>query len=318
MNRIKNSLALPARLAAITAMVIILSGTASAAWYKFDRTVRPTYKEEIIISPSETQKNVLSFGGRVVVEGKVEESVVVFGGEIIVSGQVGRSVVGFGSKVTVRSTAIIQEDLVVLGGTLEKEPGCTIGQDTVFIPTGGKLASELFRKGIFFQLGTFFLALKLLSLFFGILLTIFVVGVFPRQIYFAAGKIRSDFWPTLGTGLLAVIIYAGLILLSVLLFFVIIGIPLLFMVIFAGLILKVFGGTAFSYFFGESFLRAVGVKKMPHIIWTAVIGLVILTFLGLVPVLGFIFSLVVSLVGWGVALRTRFGTLDNWFARHQS
>ena len=306
------------RLVVIMAMVLVLTGTTRAAWYKFDRTAQPTFKEEIIISPGETQKNVLAFGSRVVVEGKVEESVVVFGGEITVSGEVGRSVVGFGSKVNIKSTAVIREDLVVLGGTLAKEPGCTIGQDTVFIPTGGKFASEIFRKGIFFQLGTIFLAFKLISLFFGILLTIFVAGIFPGQVYFAAGKIRSDFWPILGTGFLAMIIYAGLVLLSALLIFVIIGIPLLFLLMFAGIALKIFGGTAFSCFFGESFLRAVGVRRLPHIIWTAGIGLIIVTFLGLVPVLGFIFLLVVSLIGWGVAIRTRFGTMDNWFARNRS
>ncbi|MBC7348819.1 MAG: hypothetical protein H5U05_02480 [Candidatus Aminicenantes bacterium] len=305
------------RLVLIFGLIIILSGTA-AAWYKFDPTAQPSFKKEIIIGPQETQKNILAFGSRVVVEGKVEESVVVFGGEVTVSGEVGKSVVGFGSRVTIRSSAVIQEDLVVLGGTLEKEPGCIIGQDTVFIPTGQKFASEIFKKGFFFQLGTFFLALKLISLFFGIMLTIFVAGVFPRQVYFAAGKLRTDFWPILGTGFLAMIIYLGLILLSSLLLLLIIGIPILFLVMMAGIILKIFGGTVFSYFFGESFLRALGVKKMPHLIWTAVIGLVLVTFLGLVPVLGLIFSMVVSLVGWGVAIRTRFGTLDNWLARNRS
>ncbi|MDI6698578.1 MAG: hypothetical protein QME85_06545 [Candidatus Saccharicenans sp.] len=305
------------RLAFILAMVIMLTGKASAAWYRFDRTAQPTFKEEIIISSGETQKNVLAFGSRVVVEGRVEESVVAFGGEITVSGEVGQSVVGFGSRVIIKSTAAIKEDLVVMGGTLEKEPGCTIGKDTVYIPTSGKFISEIFRKGIFFPLGAFFLALKLISLFFGILLTIFVAGIFPRQVYFAAEKIRTDFWPVLGTGFLAMIIYASLIILSSLLIFLIIGIPLLFMFLFAGIILKVFGGTAFSCFFGESFLKALGVKKMPHIIWIAVTGLVIVTFLGLIPVIGLIFSLVVSLTGWGVAIRTRFGTLDNWFARNQ-
>lgn len=306
------------RLALVAGLTAVLSGLAGAAWYKFDRTAQPTFKEEIIIGPQETQKNILAFGSRVVVEGRVEENVVVFGGEVAVSGEIGKSVVAFGSRVTIKSSAVIREDLVILGGTMEREPGCIIGKDTVFIPTGGKFALDIFRKGIFFQLGTIYLALKLISLFFGILLTIFVAGVFPRQVYFAAGKLRSDFWPILGTGFLSMIIYAGLILLSSLLIFLIVGIPILFLLLFVGLILKVFGGTVFSYFFGESFLRALGVKKLPHLIWTALIGLILTVFLGLVPVLGFIFSLVVSLVGWGVAIRTRFGTLDNWLAHNQS
>ncbi|MGB4704281.1 MAG: hypothetical protein WBI18_04300 [Candidatus Saccharicenans sp.] len=302
------------KLITIFSLIFMLPMTARATWQKFDSKVSPSFEKEILISAGQTQKNVLAFGSRVVVEGKIEESVVVFGGEIIVSGEVGRSVVGLGSRVTIKSTAIIREDVVVIGGNLEKEPGCTIGQDTIYMPMGSKFVSEIFRKGIFFPLGAVFLALKLIALFFGILLTIFVAGIFPRQVYFAAEKIRTDFWPVLGTGFLAAIIYGGLILLSVLLMFLIIGIPIFFLLLMVGLVLKIFGGTAFSLFFGESFLKALGVKKMPHIVWTAVIGLVLATFFSLIPMLGFIFSLVVSLTGWGVAIRTRFGTLDNWFA----
>jgi hypothetical protein len=303
------------RIVTLITMLLILTGLGQAVWFRPDHPDQPEFQKEIIVAKGESQKNVVALKSRVVVEGQVRENVVAFGGEVLVSGEVGKSVVCFGSRVVIKSTAVISEDLVVLGGSLEKEPGCSIGQDTVFIPTGAKFTREVFLKGIFFQLGAIILALKLISLFFGLLLTIFVAGIFPRQIYFAAGKIRTDFWPILGIGFLTMIIYAGLIMLSALLIFVIIGIPLLFLLMMTGIVLKVFGGTAFSYFFGESTLRALGVKKMPSIIWTAVIGLVVVAFLGLIPVAGLIFSLVVSLVGWGVALRTRFGTLDNWFSR---
>lgn len=278
---------------------------------------KPGFNQEIIISSGETQNNILAFGSRVQVEGKVKESVVVFGGEITISGEVGQSVVGIGSTVTLRPTAVIGEDLVVLGGNLIKEPGCLVKKDTVYFPTSGKLMGEIFKKGVFFPLGTFFLALKLISLFFGILLTIFVAGIFPRQINFAANKIREDFWSVLGIGFLTGIIYAGLIVLSALLMFLIIGIPFFFLLLLAGMILKVFGGTVVSYFFGQSFLQALGVKRTPQVIWAAVLGLLIVFFIGLFPVLGFIFSLIISLVGWGVTVRTRFGTLDNWFRKNE-
>jgi len=303
------------RIVTLVAILLILTGLGGAVWFRPDRPDQPDFQREIIVAKGESQKNVVALNSRVVIEGQVRENVVAFSGEVLVSGEVGKSVVCFGSRVVIKSTAVISEDLVVLGGSLEKEPGCSIGQDTVFIPTGAKFTREVFLKGIFFQLGTIILALKLISLFFGLLLTIFVAGLFPRQVYFAAGKIRADFWPLLGIGFLAMILYAGLIMLSALLIFVIIGIPLLFLLLVTGIVLKVFGGTAFSYFFGESFLRALGVKKMPSIIWTAVIGVILVAFLGLIPVAGLVFSLVVSLVGWGVALRTRFGTLDNWFSR---
>jgi hypothetical protein len=300
----------------ISGAVIFLITLMSPTFLQADQPVKPRFKEEIIIAPEETQDNVVAFGSRVVVEGKVKENVVVFGGEIILSGEVGKSVFGLGSKVVIKSTAVIEEDLVVIGGIMEKEAGCQVGKDTVYIPTSGKLVGEIFRKGIFFPLGTLFLALKLISLFFGIFLTMFVAGFFPRQISFAASKIRLEFWLVFGTGLLAMVIYVGLIILSALLMFLIIGIPFFFLFLFAGIVLKIFGGTVVSYFFGESFLRAVGVKKLPQVIWTAVLGLVIVFLLGLFPILGFIFSVVISLIGWGVTIRTRFGTLDNWFIRN--
>lgn len=301
----------------VTLSILVLGWNTwlTGGWWKKVDQEAPRFRQEIIVAPGESQKNIMTFGSRVQVEGRVQESVVVFGGEIIVSGEVGGSVVGIGSRVIIKSTAVVNQDVVVLGGTLEKQPGCAVKGDTVFFPTGSKLTGEIIKKGIFFQLGAIFLALKLIGLFFGILLTIFVVGLFPRQVNLAASKIQSDFWPVLGTGLAAILIYVGLILLSVVLMFVLIGIPLFFVVMSLGLVIKVFGGTAFSLFIGQSFLKALGIQKMPHIIWTSIIGLVLTTFLGLIPVAGFLFSLVVSLVGWGVAIRTRFGTTENWFVR---
>jgi hypothetical protein len=275
------------------------------------------FNKEITVAAGETEKNIVTFNSRVQVDGRVKESVVVFGGEIIVSGEVGQSVVGIGSRVIIKSTAVINEDVVVLGGTLEKQPGCVVKGDTVFFPTGRKLTGELFKKGIFFPLGTIVLALKLISLFFGILLIIFVAGLFPRQVNLAASQIQNDFWPVLGTGAIALVLFLGLVAVSVVLMFILIGIPLFFVLLLLGLIIKIFGGTAFSYFFGQSFLEALGVQKMPHIIWTSIIGLVLTTFFGMIPIVGFLFTLVVAFIGWGVAIRTRFGTTDNWF-KHQS
>ena len=36
---------------------------------------------------------------------------------------------------------------------------------------------------------------------------------------------------------------------------------------------------------------------------------------GFVPVLGFFFGFVMNAVGWGVAIRTKFGSRENWFVK---
>ena len=103
-------------------------------------------QKEIRIAPGETQEEIISFGGHVLIEGKVREDVVVIGGSITISGEVGQSVVGIGSRIVVKSTATIGKDLAALGGTLEKEPGCTIGGDTIYFQTR-ELGDRLFRDG---------------------------------------------------------------------------------------------------------------------------------------------------------------------------
>jgi hypothetical protein len=45
------------------------------------------------------------------------------------------------------------------------------------------------------------------------------------------------------------------------------------------------------------------------------LGLITVGVIGFIPIIGFLFSLFLSLFGWGVALRTKFGTTGNWFRR---
>jgi hypothetical protein len=37
--------------------------------------------------------------------------------------------------------------------------------------------------------------------------------------------------------------------------------------------------------------------------------------IGFVPVFGFLFSFCLSIIGWGVVIRTKFGTTENAFQR---
>ena len=43
------------------------------------------------------------------------------------------------------------------------------------------------------------------------------------------------------------------------------------------------------------------------------LGLLVFSLATFVPVLGFFFGLVMNAVGWGIAIRTKFGSRENWF-----
>lgn len=277
-----------------------------------------TAKKDIFVAAGETQDNVISFGGNVIIEGRVRESVIAFGGTILVGGEVGQAVVGIGSHITLKPTAVVKGDVVSLGGLLDKEPGCLISGDTVYFKAS-EISGRLFKggllKGIFaFPLFPLFLIIKVIGIFLWLIAALVVAAIFPKQIARAAGEIHKAFWPSFGTGLLAMVIFTGMVILAALLCFILIGIPIAIALFWAGLIVKVFGRVVLFYFFGESLLRSLR-SKNPSMIGAVLAGLLLVSLISFIPLVGALFKLILSIIGWGVTLRTKFGTTDNWFRK---
>jgi hypothetical protein len=276
------------------------------------------FQKDIHVAPGETQDKIFSLGGNILIEGKVRDDVMVIGGSITISGEAGQSVVGIGSRIIVKSTAVIGEDLAALGGTLEKEPGCTVGGDTIYFQTA-EIGDKLFKDGVLS--GVFSLSLlpiivifKLVIIFLWLMAAVMGAALFPKPIAFASGEVRKSFWPAFGIGLLAIIVFSGLVLFAALLSIVLIGIPILLALAAAGFIIKVFGRLVVFYFLGDSLLRALGSRKISAL-GAVLAGLALFSFIGFVPVVGFLFGLVMNAVGWGIAIRTKFGTRENWFQK---
>jgi hypothetical protein len=276
------------------------------------------FQKDIHVAPGETQDKIFSLGGNVLIEGKVMDDVLVVGGTITISGEARQSVVGIGSRIIVKSTAVIGKDLAALGGTLEKEPGCTVGGDTLYFQTA-EIGDKLFKDGVLS--GVFSLSLipvivifKLVIIFLWLMAAFLGAALFPKPLAFAAGEVRKSFWPAFGIGFLAIIVFSGLVLFSALLSFILIGIPVLLGLVAAGFIIKVFGRIVVFYVLGDSLLRALGSRKISAL-GAVLVGLALFSFIGFIPVVGFLFGLAMNAVGWGIALRTKFGTRENWFQK---
>lgn len=271
-------------------------------------------KEDIYIAKDDVQDNIISFGGHVTVEGRIKKNIIVFGGSITLSGHVGDSVVGIGTAVTLKSTAVVGGDVASLGGTLKKEPGCVIEGDTVYFK-GGKDLSKLLTGGILtFPLMPILLIIKLVGFFLWLFIALVVAALFPRQLTLAASQVRTAFWPVAGTGLAAIILFSGLVIVFAFLSLVLIGIPFLLILAAFGLVVKIFGQVALFLFLGESLGSSFG-RRSPAPLAAVVIGLLVVSLVKFIPVLGFLFSFFLSIVGWGVTIRTKFGTTENWLKR---
>lgn len=277
-------------------------------------------KKDITVAEDEVQDNVVSFGGHILIKGKVNENVIAFGGTIIVEGEVRQTVLGFGSEVTLKPTAVVKGDVVIIGGSLDKAPGVIVRGDTVsFAFETPEDIKEFIKKGLFGVFGIslipIFLIIKLISLFIMFILAITLAALFPRQITFASSQIKKAFWPVFGTGLFSIIVFTMLIIFAALLCFILIGIPILIALVIIGAIIKIFGRVILFYFFGEILLRAFG-GKHPSPLPAVILGFFFVNFISLVPILGSpLFMFVLSILGWGVIIRTKFGTTENWFRR---
>ena len=271
---------------------------------------RASLGNRIVVEKDETKDNVLSFGGSVLIEGEVRESVVVFGGNVEIKGEVGDAVVGIGSEVKIYPSAKIKGDVVVLGGRLERDVGGIIEGDVVHfgnIQGLSNIFNQFFRGAFSLSFAPIVMIFKLLNIFIWFILAIILVAIFPNQISFASSQIEKKFWPIAGIGILGILIFAGLVLLSVILSIFLIGIPILFLLILAGFIVQFFGRVVLFYFFGEKFLQAFNWKPGSQIV-IVIVGVAIVSLIRFIPVIGLLFALCLSVLGWGVVLKTRFGT----------
>jgi hypothetical protein len=186
--------------------------------------------------------------------------------------------------------------------------------DTVYFK-GGEAFSKLFSGGLFsFPLIPIILIIKLIGFFVWLLIALVMSALFPRQLALASSQIRTAFWPVVGTGVVAIMLFGGLVVIFALLSLVLIGIPFLLMLGALGLIVKIFGQVALFYFFGESLSKSSS-RRNPAPAVAVVIGLVVVSFIKFIPILGLLFSFCLSVIGWGVTIRTKFGTRENWLKR---
>ena len=304
--------------AALTAILTLLAAAGGfAAAFAAQKNDSVGYRDSIVVLPDETRNNVVSFGGDIDVRGKVRKSVLSFGGTITVSGEVGEAIVGFGARIVLKDTAVVHGDLVGLGGSIEKDPGAQVTGDTVSFKSS-ELTAKIFGGGLKGLFGLSFWPLiiifKIVNLMFWVLLGVITVSIYPKQVAFAADQIRKAPLPTLGYGLAAQFLFVIAIVIAAVLCLVLIGIPLVMGLAVGGFLAKVFGRVAVFALLGGSLSRALGRGTITPV-GAAVLGALVVGLIGFVPILGFLAVGVLSLFGWGTAVRTRFGTMENWLQK---
>jgi sorbitol-specific phosphotransferase system component IIBC len=81
-----------------------------------------------------------------------------------------------------------------------------------------------------------------------------------------------------------------------------------------GIAIQIFGRVILFYFLGEILSKAFGKSRISPLA-AVTLGLILVTLIRFIPVIGFLFSFCLSIIGWGVVIKTKFGTTENWFKR---
>jgi hypothetical protein len=240
--------------------------------------------------------------------------VVSFGHDVTVAGRVDGDAVSFGGNVVVLSTGRVDGDAVAFGGVVNVAEGGRVTGDRASLGMPGAAADLTAAGGDHHAVGSVALATDASTLLHNLyqrlvlLLSVagagvLVVGLFPNRVSriaqdLEARPVRSAIVGTLATGFLG---------LFALLFTVLtlgLGIPV------SAVAVGVLGLAWLLGFVG--LCQAVGdrlpLDQRPHGRWLAfLVGVVLITFLGSLPWVGWLVVGAASIIGVGAALSTRFG-----------
>lgn len=236
---------------------------------------------QVVVTDSQSAKNVIIFNGDVQVDGRVRKTVFVLNGDVIVTGRVTNDVIALNGKVRVADGAFI-------GGDVSS-------REKAIISSGAVVKGSVDRVEGRFALGELAWVGRIV-LWIALTVSVFVLGaalilIAPRALEAATRAGRTAIWPSIGLGFAVAI---GLPTLAVLLLFSIVGLPL-----GVGLLLALGLFYAIGYTVGAFFLgRLILPGKNP---WLAMlVGLAIVRVVDLVPVLGTLVGFAAMIYGVGM------------------
>ena len=278
------------RLALIILTLLTLSITLSAQGYKVEKNL-------IVASDESLSENILSWKGKISINGRLRESIFMAGGELIVKGVVDKDVICIGTRVTLLENSVIKGELLLIGGIQVRRPGARIdGGHFHFHYDWKSLRSSLYPIFSGRRSAGFFRAAKIIVWFVIALLT-FVL--FPAKILSAERMIAERGWRMGVAGILSLLTFIVLFFVSMILSFFLIGIPFLFLLIIAYFAIIVFGRTAFLYFLGSRILKFFG-RTSPSTSRILLAGVMVFAVLNFIPIFGAVILLLFNLVEIGI------------------
>ncbi|HLP47177.1 MAG TPA: hypothetical protein VK469_14595 [Candidatus Kapabacteria bacterium] len=257
-------------------------------------------EKDVTLPSNETSSHsIVSLKGKLDIKGSVKESVLLVGGNLMLDGVVAEDVICISSRVTIGKNAVIKRDLFVIGGSLEKDPGAKVEGEFFYFKFDLKRIENTIIP-ILSDTRTFTL-FKTVNIIIWFIIALIVFAVVPQKINFAE-EIFDNHRLKIGViGLLALFSFIFLLFISIILSFIIIGIPLFIALILLCFITYIFGRTVVFYFIGIKLTQLVKLKAIPPASFILA-GAILYALLKFLPILGPILLVILNIFEFGIGV----------------
>ncbi len=245
--------------------------------------------------------SVAGAGGAFTFYGLVGKDVRIAGGQLSLGNKISGNVFTYIRQLSVSPNANIAGDVTYWSNQkAEVVSGAVIKGKTMrnMLPKSATPQMDSTKIASFVPAITSFVIFgKIISFLASLIIGIFFIKLFPICVQKLVSSIKTSFWKNVGIGLLIAIVTP---IIVVLLFCTLIGIPL-----------AVFGGILFMLSLYLAHIVAalvIGkwavkyISKNDHLNWSLFVGLVIYGIASIIPVLGWLFSMIFVAVGLGAIL----------------
>lgn len=257
-------------------------------------------QKDITITGDQTfDRSIVSFKGKLVIKGTVKESVILVGGQLTLDGVIEEDVICFASDVKIGENAHIKRDLFVIGGTLDRNAAAKVDGEYFFFKFDlKKLENSLIPILSDTRTFSLFKAIRIILWF---IIALIVFAIVPKKIN-AAEEIFDNHRLKIGTvGLLSLFSFIFLVFISIILSFIVIGIPIFILLVLLYLVTYVFGRTVMFYYIGIKLAHLVKLKNIAPALFILV-GVIFYALLKMLPFVGPILLIVLNIFELGIGV----------------
>jgi hypothetical protein len=261
-------------------------------------TANYSFVKELTIEPDQTHDiNIISVKGRFQIRGLLKKSLIMIGGSIDLSGHIQGDLICVSAQVKIAESALIEGDLIVIGGSLQKDPLAKINGE-FFFSNLKKIENSLLP---FFSDSSTLPLLKFIKVILWLIIAIVIFAFLPERIDQSVSLFNQNPAKIIAVSFLSLFAFLFFLFLFVLMSLFIIGIPFLAILILGYFFIFIFGKTALYYLLGRKLKERFKLNFHSSIIYI-LLGVLMETLLRFIPYMGTLLMFVFNILAIGIGI----------------